>query len=382
MKDVGDSGDIDAAAMGRTASKVEGLDGIIVELQHQASSWREAGYEHRWRAQSQSSMETKLRAGHERADPGVVVGKLKVGAPVLAKSVDAARLSVPKEPPEFDPSDLLQEPHKTVYRDPLSRACTPSAASHNPPPVRVHASRDQAHEFLKFLDSRHRLELAPAEKVRRSHLCGAFSLTKDLEKDRLILDARPANQLEETLRDWTRTMGSIQALLQHEISPHCSMYFSGTDLKDFYYCFRVTSKRAYRNAMRLPMTPAQVSGFSCFSAELQQHKLLFPCLRTMAMGDNNAVEMGQCAHINIGLQSGAIKPHELLTTHGRAPRGNLSCGCIIDDIIFMEQLSSPPTSHAPSLAAGRLRAMCAEYDRRQLLAHPKKTFWDDPKVEF
>lgn len=382
MDDVATSGDIDAAAMGRTAAKVEGLDSIIFELQEQALAWKTAGYEQRWKAQSCSSRAAPLSAGHQLCDPGVVVGRLKVGAPILAKEVDASRLSVPEKPPEFDPADLFEEPHKTVYQDPVSRAMEPHQHAHVPPRVRVHASRDQALRFLQFLDERHRLELVPAEKVREAHLCGAFALTKDLEKDRLIVDARPANMLEETLGAWTRTMGSVQALLQHEIPPAKNMYFSGTDLRDYYYCFRVSSRRSWRNAMRLPLTPKEAAGFRCFSDSMRQHSTLYPCLRTLAMGDNNAVEMGQCAHVKIGTKIGAIQPQELLSTHGRAPRGELSCGIIIDDIIFGEMLERPPTHDQPSAAARRLQAMCAEYERRLLSAHPKKTFVDDKKIEF
>ena len=382
MLDVAHSGDIDAAAMGRTAAKVEGLDSILTELQGQAMTWRAAGYEQRLEAQSRPQRAANLSAGHQLCDPGVVIGKLKFGAPVLAKEVDASRISVPERPPEFDPSDLFSEPHKTVYSDPISKAIEPHESYHVPPRVRVHASRDQALRFLQFLDDRHRLELVPAEKVREAHLCGAFALTKDLEKDRLIVDARPANMLETTLGAWTRTMGSIQSLLQHEIPPSMSMYFSGTDLRDYYYCFRVSSRRAWRNALRLPLSPVDVAGLRCFTDNMQQHRTLYPCLKTMAMGDNNAVEMGQCAHVNIGLQIGAIRPHEMLSTFGKAPRGNLSCGLIIDDIFFSEFLTQAPSKSQPSRAAERLRAMCAEYERRNLAAHPKKTFEDETKIEF
>ena len=382
MADVAESGDIDAAAMGRSAAKVEGLDEILIDLQRQAVSWTEAGYEHRWRAQSGVCTARPRAAGHCLADPGVVVGKLKTGAPVLAKSVDATRLSVPNQPPEFDPSVLFGFPHKEVYVDPVARAMEPASAVEAPPKVRVHASRDQALQFVKFLDDRGLLTLAPAEKVRRSHLCGAFGLVKDLHKDRLILDARPANMLEDTLHTWTRTMGTVQALLQHEIQPNFNMYFSGTDLRDYYYCFRVTSRRAWRNAMRLPLTPSQVASFQCFSEDMWQEPVLFPCLKTLAMGDNNAVELGQYAHLKIGLDAGIIFPRELLTTHGRAPRGPFSCGLIIDDIIFAEQLKAPPSSSAPSGASRRLSAMCAEYERHQLRAHPGKTFRDQTRAEF
>ena len=180
------------------------------ELQQRTASLVDAGYEQRRRAQHSSGPSKPLAPGHETADAGKVVGKLATGAPVLAKSVDAARLSIPREPPEFDPTSLFDEPHRTVYTDPVSQAADHVASDLIPPKVRVHASWDQSLRFIQFLDEHHRLELVPAEKVRESRLCGPFGLVKDAAADRLIVDARAANQLEPTLNSWTRTMGSIQ----------------------------------------------------------------------------------------------------------------------------------------------------------------------------
>eukprot|EP00438_Fugacium_kawagutii_P028399 Skav205712 [mRNA] locus=scaffold608:43274:44422:- [translate_table: standard] len=308
LEDVASSGDIDAKAMGRTAAKVEGLDDMLHVLEEQARELKVSFYEQKFKAQLSSSTKSVLAPGHQLTDPGVVVGKLKKGSPALAKPLDADRLSLPMEPPSFDPSDLLAEPHRTVFKDPVSKAIAPGDSMKTPPKVRLHANPDQAWSFLQLLDRRHRLTLAPAEKVRESHLAGAFGLVKDLEKDRLIIDARPANELEATLNTWTRTMGSVQAFLQHEIFPGYCMYFSGTDLKDFYYAFRITSRRAHRNALKYALTQAQAKRFQCYTDELQHSSVLYPCLSTMAMGDNNAVELGQCSHLNIGLQVGAIHP--------------------------------------------------------------------------
>eukprot|EP00438_Fugacium_kawagutii_P035056 Skav236663 [mRNA] locus=scaffold338:109507:114366:- [translate_table: standard] len=381
QSDVATSGEINAEAMGRTAARVESLDQLLVLLQQQAVSLREAGYEHRLQAQH-SSQATSKRPGHDRNDPGVVVGKLSVGAPVQAKSVDASRLSIPTAPPEFDPTVLFEHPHRDVYVDPIKLATDPTQTKLVPPKVRVHASRDQALQFLHFLDEHHRLELVPAKKIRTSHVCGAFTLTKDLQKDRLILDARPPNQLEHTYSSWTRTLGAVQSLMQLELEPHKNLYFSGTDLRDYYYNFRISSRRARRNALKFPITAKQASAFRCFKPDMWQEDRLYPCLKTLAMGDNNAVELGQCAHLQLGLHADIIHPRLLLTTHGRAPRGDLFCGLIIDDIIFGEQLSIPPTLQDPSEGARRLDAMCAEYQRHQLSAHPKKTFRDESTAEF
>lgn len=66
--------------------------------------------------------------------------------------------------------------------------------------------------FVEKLDQHHLLRLAEKEEVRLSHLCGAFALTKDADFDRLILDARPPNDLGDTLTDWVQTLGAIQPI--------------------------------------------------------------------------------------------------------------------------------------------------------------------------
>ena len=88
---------------------------------------------------------------------------------------------------------------------------------HAPPRVRIHASREQAFELLKFLYRHQRLRLIPEEKIRKQFLCGAFGLVKDERKDRLILDARLPNLLENTLNSWTKNFGSNQCCFVYRV---------------------------------------------------------------------------------------------------------------------------------------------------------------------
>ena len=122
---------------------------------------------------------------------------------------------------------------------------------------------------MHFLDDHHRLRVVPKSRIRESHACGAFALPKDEQKDPLIVDGRPANELEETLRSWCATLGSVQALCQLEMLPSHRLVFSGTDLRDYYYCFKVSPERSYRNVLRFPLTPKQAQKFQSFD-----HKLL------------------------------------------------------------------------------------------------------------
>ena len=48
-----------------------------------------------------------------------------------------------------------------------------------------------------------RLLPVKVDEGRLSYAAGLFSVTKDLEKDRLILDCRPAKVLEEAPSMWT-----------------------------------------------------------------------------------------------------------------------------------------------------------------------------------
>ena len=337
-----------------------------------------SSYEHRFAAQGSQAEPCKV--GHDYGNPGRVIGTLKAGVPQLAKCVEPSRLSFPEGAPRFDPTPLLEEPHYSMYVDPISQAIDPHESKVEPPRVRVHASKEQALQLFKFLDDHHRLRLVPAKRVRRNYLCGAFSLVKDGKKDRLILDARPPNLLERTLRTWCRTLGAINAVLQIELDPHCNLAASGSDLKDYYYTFRVSRARAVRNTFNFELTPDQVQDFHCFQDHMRQP----PSLSTMAMGDTQAVEIGQMVHVKLGLRCEAVRPSELLTVHGRAPRGALSCGIIIDDAIFLEQVPRELTSAELRKTEGarRLRMIKEEHLVQELTPHPDKLFEAELASEF
>lgn len=379
FREVSFDGEIGPEEMGRTAAKIESLDSLLFSLQEQASRLHVGDYRTKLRSEV-CERQKPLRPGRLDGDHGEVVSTMSSAMIAQAKELTAARIAMPSSMPEFDPYTLLEEPHKTVYEDPVSRARPPDTAG-QAPRVRVHASRDEALAFVEKLDQHHRLRLAKKEEIRPTHLCGAFALTKDKDLDRLILDARPPNALEDTLTDWVQTLGAVPPLLQLEVPPGRELRFSGTDLKDYYYCFRVSRKRALRNALRLPLLPSQVGHLHAFKEHMKSANVLYPCLSTMAMGDNNAVEIGQKAHIQIGLQSQLFLPDELLTIHGRASRGDMACGVVIDDVLFCEEVDRS-ASAASGMTEGvrRLEALCEEYVQRGLFPHPKKTFKGESKA--
>ena len=146
-----------------------------------------------------------------------------------------------------------------------------------------------------------------------------FALIKDQVKDRVILDARPPNQLEEALVVWKSTLGAVSALVQIELKPDCLLLMSGTDLCDYYCCYKVSKFRARRNALAFPLTPQQAASLQCFDQTMWQHQKHYPCLSTLAMGNNQAVELGQCAHINLGIIAEAFHQSSCLPYTGEHP---------------------------------------------------------------
>ena len=56
------------------------------------------------------------------------------------------------------------------------------------------------------------------------------------------------------------------------------------------------------------------------------------------MRDTEALEIGQKVHIKLGLTSRAFSSYELLTVHGRAPRGDIAAVIVIDDVLIAEQV--------------------------------------------
>jgi hypothetical protein len=104
----------------------------------------------------------------------------------------------------------------------------------SPPKVSVHATAVERNKLFKKMAAGNRLVHVPADVVRKGIFSGLFSVPKDLEKDRLILDARPPNTLEPVLSTWTSTMSSANALTGIELEQDQSLFMSGRDIRDFF----------------------------------------------------------------------------------------------------------------------------------------------------
>ena len=363
--------------MGRTAAKIESLESIISSLAERLNSSGASSIGPYCKPSSVAAPHepSSIQDGSRLLGSGQIIGQVAQGLPQLARDIDASRLKFPQDAPAFDPTTVFSEPHRNLYADPSDFKIKHEPDAVRPPHVRIRATRSGTLEFLRFLDKHKRLKFVPADEVDSTELYGAFSLLKDEAKDRLILDARPPNLNEKAFNAFTKTLGSITPLLQIELLPEETLSFSGDDLRDYYYGFVVSTARARRNCMNFEVKPSETREFSCYDPQFESHDALVPALATMAMGDLNAVELGQGSHVLLGLQSGAFEPEELLLIHGRAPRGSLAIGVIIDDFIVIRKLLRERFETLETAEGERrMSLMNQRYKDVGLLAHSGKAF--------
>eukprot|EP00434_Breviolum_minutum_P030991 symbB.v1.2.027409.t1/scaffold2802.1/size122644/5 len=216
---------VTAADMGRSAGKVETLEEQLKVLMKEASA---------------------LTTGYgPGAGGGQSIKKKKesdvFADVVLAKPVEADRLTFGGRP-SFDPSPYLEDATRAWFQDPLKHAQKPDP-DFPPPRVQVSGERSEILKLLHRLDETDRLEIFPASAIRMTHRAGLFCLPKSLQRERLILDSRPQNELEDQLLAWTQSMASAMPLLGLELCEEEALAISGEDLKDFYYYYQVSSNQ-------------------------------------------------------------------------------------------------------------------------------------------
>ena len=105
------------------------------------------------------------------------------------------------------------------------------------------------------------------------------------------------------------------------------------------------------------------------------------------MGDSSACEFAQCSHLGSLVQGRAVFPGELLVHASAPPRGLLSIGLVIDDLIILQRCLARDLERyraSPGLSEGsqRLRRATDAYDRASLRFSPKKTFEDQSRASF
>lgn len=358
---------VSAADMGRTAGKIENLQDAIKELTSAAAALQQQqGY-------GDAGSKTRKQSSAQSEPSRSMFSEVQ-----LAKDIEAHRITFGGVP-SFNPSELLNEETRKIYDQPLKHSTAPEDSHAAPPRAYVRGSRKEVLKLLHKLDSSGRLAIFSPTQVRLRHRAGLFSLIKNQEQDRLILDSRGANSLEEGLNQWTQTMASPIPMLDIVLRPQEHLEASGEDLRDYYYLYAVSLERAARNAIAINLSPAEARRFKCFVESEDDCSFYVPALRTLAMGDINAVEVGQQSHMVLALKSG-FKMSDFVTMHGKCPRQSWFAGIIIDDFILVEKVCDSSASERVSEPLADL--MVSAYVDHGLKPHEKKRFRSEVDTKF
>ena len=378
---------VTAESMGRSAAKMEDIESAIARL----GSFEEvaaAVFETSVSEGSGGKRPVVRKAsffspGLQRTFAGEVCGTLQGRDMIAAKSIEAERLEFRGEP-VFDPTPFLDPVGQRIFQHPIAMAKDPCELEGPIPPVRIFASETEKWALLRKLDSSGRLGVVRSSEVLPGFQAGLFSVLKDGLRDRLIFDSRPFNCLETVPRRWIRSMANACNLCDLHLGPDEDFVVSGTDLREFYYSFAVSQERVVRNSLLVSVWPWEIWGFRCYEPSLEAGtRPLFLGLRTLAMGDSQAVELAQTAHVGLLFQAGLLVPEALISMGMPIPRSPVMLGVIIDDLIVFERLLKGSTLDFPGLpSCALLDSAVGKYTEVGLLPHPGKTFHGMYQSEF
>eukprot|EP00435_Cladocopium_sp_Y103_P069666 s198_g33.t1 len=254
-----------------------------------------------------------------------------------------------KNPPSFEADAFLTDPIvKAAFKDPEALRKDPKEwpASH---PARVRCSKSELLDLAKRWDDLNACMLVPLDDKDFDEAVGLFCVPKDSEHDRLIVNPVTINSRMHTITRSTKELapGSMLGLLHLEDDQ--AFRFSADDLTDYYYTFVVSEERGKRNALRVVFQSQEVEHFQCFRPDMHGRPLLI-CLRTLAMGDNMAVEIAQQAHSNVlKFLCGALKPEETLRYRVAVPRSDFVELLAIDDHVGIQRLPLSQLAEKPKL---------------------------------
>ena len=375
--------EVDAAMMGRVASKAENADRELGALHRAAAILTGGGSNSKFSCPRVSKQVPSEDAEGDSPKFGMVVGEAKQEKFVAAKPIEADRLTFVGRP-LFNPSELYDQKTYEAYVDPLQQV--QDDPHYVPPQVKVLASPAEKVKLYKRLVETDRLLLLSEQECAHEYGAGLFSVIKDLNRDRLILDARPANGRERAVGTWTSTVASPFSLGLLELQPGEVLLGSGQDLRDYFYQFQVTKARAKRNCLVGFLSRDEIDYVFGVDArpELQQG---VAALNTLAMGDCSACDFAQGAHVMLLLTSGAAEEHELLQARKPPPRGLLSVGAVIDDLVLLERilekdLDKIQSGQLRTISDDRIDAALRAYQKSHLDTNPGKALHNSPTCKF
>lgn len=292
--------------------------------------------------------------------------------PVGSKPVIASRVKW-EYPPSFHAERFLDDPLcQSAFRDPEVLRKAPEDWSRSVP-AKVHCSKSELLELATRWDGLGACEIVPQHDLNWDEAVGLFCVPKDSKHDRLSINPTVINSRMHSLNDATRNLAPGAMLSLLSLDDHEMFRFNADDLSDYYYTFVVSSKRSKRNAIRMEFAAHEISHLQCYRESLGPGPFAI-CLKTLAMGDNLAVEIAQSAHTNVLRQlAGSMLFHETLRYRHPCPRTDFVELLAIDDHIGIQKLPISDFPKNPVLRDSEVfKAAEWAYKHVGLIQHERK----------
>ena len=175
--------------------------------------------------------------------------------------------------------------------------------------VRHYVRREDEIALLERFDDAGMLEFELASEVDRRRVAGMFPVAKSALRDRVITNRRPRNAVERSVGAPAELFPHGSVLTEIRVPSGFRIPGSGDDLPDFYHTIRVGPKRAHTNAFGRALRVEQIAHLDAGKRLLSLYPglpgatLVYALQSTLPMGDRNATDFAQFAHLCL-LQEG------------------------------------------------------------------------------
>lgn len=297
--------------------------------------------------------------------------------------VESCRLKFGSHLASFWPGPYVKRSTLMAYMDPrrIHRDVEP--------PSRPRGNFATVVETLKVMfkwDESNMLMLFPEEFSNFVLRGGLGAVEKDPFWDRLIFICTGENDREGRLPFCAASeLPHAVCFCEYDLSDGSELRISAEDLRDYYFSFLVTLLRALRNCVQGVFKLGDFRSTSAYKS----YRAMFGgtdvsrvvgAMATMGQGDGSAVDVGEEAHIGMGLLFGAFLRAQLITYRSPMPRGSFRVGCMLDDLVAtLQSPSDRPDLRKPESEGGTpgadsncMKRMRNGYKFEDLVSHETK----------
>ena len=248
------------------------------------------------------------------------------------------------------PDQYLREDVRRAFRDP--EVLRVRSSSEPAPRARHHVSPEREVELLECFDVAGMLEFLLDDEIESKLVSGMFPVPKSAERDRLVSNRRPRNAHERSIGAAAELFPHGSMLTELLVGARARIRGSGDDLPDFYHTIRVSRERARSNAFGRRLRFRDVAHLAAARRlrashpEIDDNTFVRACQSTLPMGDKNATDFGELAHLGVLDAGGALRDDALVSYRSAPPRGNLWQLVMIDDHIVIQVYEPGATGDA------------------------------------